>query len=158
MSGFGIALSRCPIGIGCDPEGPARDGRAGRSVVMVLRHGWHRILLLGALCAVSVCVNAAETPKEIDGLIQAVGRSGCQFERNGKWYEAAAAQSHLQRKYDWLRKRDAAGTAEQFIERAATRSSISGKAYHMRCGDQASIPASEWFERELRRQRGDGTR
>ena len=118
---------------------------------------WRRLVGIAAVLCIAGSVAATEAPKEIDGLIQAIGRSGCQFERNSKWYDAVAAQAHLQRKYDWLRKRDAAGTAEQFIERAATRSSISGKPYHMRCGEQAPMPASEWFGRELRRQRG-GTR
>ncbi|WP_242107040.1 DUF5329 domain-containing protein [Luteimonas aquatica] len=120
----------------------------------------HRIgvVALGIGCAALLCAAtapAAESEREIDGLIRAIGDSGCEFERNGSWHDAAAARAHLQRKYDWLRKRDAAGNAEQFIERAATRSSVSGKPYRVRCRGRAPQPASAWFGEQLRRQRQD---
>lgn len=94
--------------------------------------------------------DAATAQREIQGLIEALGRSGCAFERNGEWYDGARARTHLGRKYDYLRRRDPAGTAESFIERAASRSSTSGRAYHVRCPGKAVEPASTWFNRQLR--------
>lgn len=107
--------------------------------------------------ALSASAWAAPTPqakREIDALIDGLGGSGCQFERNGRWYDAKTAQAHLQRKYDYLRKRDLADTAELFIERAATGSSMSGKPYRVRCGS-AVEPSKSWFERRLRELRGN---
>lgn len=90
---------------------------------------------------------------EIAGLIAALGASDCRFERNGKWYGAAEAKNHLQRKYDWLRRRDMAATAEQFIERAASASSVSGQPYHVQCPGQAREASADWFRQQLRRLR-----
>lgn len=109
------------------------------------------------LLALAATVAAAPTPqakREIEGLIAGLGASGCSFERNGRWHDAKAAQAHLQRKYDYLRKRDLADTAELFIERAATASSMSGKPYRVRCGSVVE-PSRRWFERRLRELRND---
>jgi hypothetical protein len=94
--------------------------------------------------------DAATSQREIEGLIAALGRSGCSFERNGDWYDGARARTHLGRKYDYLRRRDPAGSAESFIERAASRSSTSGRAYHVRCPGKPVESASAWFHRQLR--------
>lgn len=109
------------------------------------------------LLALAATVAAAPTPqakREIEGLIAGLGASGCSFERNGRWHDAKAAQAHLQRKYDYLRKRDLADTAELFIERAATASSMSGSPYRVRCGSVVE-PSRRWFERRLRELRND---
>lgn len=92
--------------------------------------------------------DAATAQREIEGLIAALGRSGCSFERNGEWYDGARARTHLGRKYDYLRRRDPAGSAESFIERAASRSS--GRADHVRCPGKSMESASAWFHRQLR--------
>lgn len=94
--------------------------------------------------------DAATAQREIEGLIEALGRSGCSFERNGEWYDGARARTHLGRKYDYLRRRDPEGSAESFIERAASRSSTSGRAYHVRCPGKPVESSSAWFHRQLR--------
>ena len=86
---------------------------------------------------------------EIDSLLSRLGNSGCQFKRNGSWHTAAEAQAHLRRKLDYLVDRDAVASAEQFIERAATKSSKSGKAYQMQCGKGASVASGEWLRLQL---------
>lgn len=108
--------------------------------------------LLPALLAFAGVASAAPSPqaqREIDALITGLGASGCQFERNGNWYDAKKAQAHLQDKYDYLRKRDMADTAELFIARAASESSMSGKPYHVRCAGHAVEPSAQWFKRRL---------
>ena len=105
-----------------------------------------------ALLAFAGIASAAPAPqaqREINALITGLGASGCQFERNGSWYDAKKAQAHLQQKYDYLRKRDMADTAELFIERAASESSMSGKPYHVRCAGRATEPSAAWFKRRL---------
>ena len=41
--------------------------------------------------------------------------------------------------------------AEQFIDRAASRSSMSGQSYLVRCGDSRPVQNSDWFTDELKR-------
>jgi len=112
-----------------------------------------RSVLLGALLGLLAAPASAEPPpqaqREIAQLIEALGSSGCQFQRNGTWYPAGEARAHLQRKYDYLRKRDLVANAEQFIERAGTRSSISGKAYAVRCPGQGTVPSAQWLGARL---------
>lgn len=112
-------------------------------------------VVLACCCGFAFSAIAADAAKEIDGLIGALGRSGCEFERNGSWYVAGKAQAHLRRKYEWLRKRDAVDTAEQFIDRAASRSSISGKPYRVRCAGKPEVDSATWFRDVLRRLRAD---
>lgn len=108
-------------------------------------------VLLGALLAPAAALAAPpeKAQREIEGLIAALGRSGCQFQRNGTWHPAAEAQAHLRRKYEYLRKRDLADSAEQFIERAGSKSSISGKPYAVRCPGQAVTPSATWLGARL---------
>ncbi len=110
--------------------------------------------IIFGLHAASVSAATAATPapqaqREIDGLITALGSSKCEFERNGSWYDAGAAKAHLQTKFDYLRKRNMANTAELFIERGGSRSSMSGKPYHVRCAGQPVVDSAAWFKRKL---------
>jgi hypothetical protein len=88
--------------------------------------------------------------REIAGLIGALDGSNCRFQRNGSWHDAAEARAHLQRKYDYLLKKDKVDTAEQFIERAASQSSMSGKAYRIACPGQPEQTAAVWFGARLK--------
>lgn len=99
--------------------------------------------------AVLAIAAAAQAQREIDQLITALGSSGCQFQRNGSWYPASEAQSHLRRKYDWLRKREMVASAEQFIERAGSASSVSGKPYQVRCPGQPVATSAAWLTARL---------
>ncbi|MGV6494023.1 YfeK family protein [Stenotrophomonas rhizophila] len=87
--------------------------------------------------------------REIAGLIGALDGSNCRFQRNGSWHDAAEARAHLQRKYDYLLKKDKVDTAEQFIERAASQSSMSGKPYRIACPGQPEQTAAVWFGARL---------
>jgi len=100
--------------------------------------------------AVAGAAPSAATQREIGGLMQALESSGCRFQRNGSWHAPAEARAHLQRKYDYLLKRNLADTAEQFIDRAASRSSISGKPYRVACPGAAEQDAATWFQQRLR--------
>ncbi len=73
---------------------------------------------------------------EINYLLDFVGKSGCEFYRNGVWYDSGAAQVPSRYKYDALVITDRSGTADDFIEKAATKSSVTGIAYKVRCAGQ----------------------
>ena len=112
------------------------------------------LLLLSSLTVQAA--PSAQAQREIRYLMDALSQSQCQFQRNGRWYGREEARAHLQRKYDYLLKRDQVDTAEQFIERAASRSSMSGKAYRVRCPGQPEVAAANWFGRRLKALRDSG--
>ena len=117
--------------------------------------------LLTILCLLAFASSAPAAPsatakREIQGLMDALSASSCEFQRNGTWHGREEARKHLQRKYDYLLKRDLVDTAELFIERAASKSSISGRAYQVRCPGQPAQPAATWFRAKLAALRGSG--
>jgi hypothetical protein len=92
---------------------------------------------------------SAVTTTEIAHLFSALEQSNCQFYRNGSWYGPAQASSHLHRKYDYLLKKGLVTSAEAFIDLAASKSSLSGKPYLVRCGGSAPIESNAWFRKKL---------
>ena len=72
-----------------------------------------------------------------------------QFNRNGTWYSAAAARDHLLRKLEYLEDKTTIQSTEQFVELAATKSSISGKPYLVRCGSAAPVESRAWLIGQL---------
>jgi hypothetical protein len=95
----------------------------------------------------------ARTRDEVVHLLDYLGRSGCQFNRNGTWYDAQKARAHLEEKYAYLQKHDMVPNAQAFIERAASTSSMSGKPYEVRCGTAQAVPSGRWLGDELQRYR-----
>jgi Family of unknown function (DUF5329) len=95
----------------------------------------------------------AATKAEIAQLFVALEASNCQFNRNGSWYTAQEAATHLQTKYKYLQDKDLVPSAEKFIERAATESSFSGKAYQIKCADNVAQASSPWFQAVLAKYR-----
>ena len=118
------------------------------------------VVILGCLMALTPATGMAGPPlappsavAEINFLLSAIGASGCDFYRNGTWHDAHQAQAHLTEKYQWLVGRDRIRTAEDFIELAATRSSLSGKEYAVRCAGEAPVSSNSWLSEQLRRYR-----
>ena len=98
------------------------------------------------------------TSQEVGRLFAALKQSNCEFSRNGSWYNAQKASDHLQRKYDYLLKKGLVTSTEAFIELAATKSSMSGTPYQVRCGKDPAQSSQSWFTAKLRALRGDGRR
>ena len=120
-----------------------------------------RRMLVGLLAIVVLlpAAHAAPPPPaavEIEYLLSLVGSSGCEFNRNGSWYDAAQAEKHLRYKYEYLVAHDRVATAEEFIERAATKSSLSGQPYLLRCGDAKVVTFESWLRAALARYRLSG--
>ncbi len=82
-------------------------------------------------------------------LLDHLKNSDCEFNRNGKWYEADEAIKHINEKYNYLNKRGLINSTEQFIKRAASESSMSGKPYMVKCGSVEPIKSPVWFNLEL---------
>ena len=99
------------------------------------------ILLLGA-------AHAAPPPAaqaEIQYLLSTVASSECEFYRNGTWYGPKFAADHLSTKFKFLLAKNLVQSAEDFIEKAASRSGMSGQAYAIRCKGGAAVPTSQWL-------------
>ncbi len=87
---------------------------------------------------------------EINALLTKLQISACEFNRNGTWYGADKARSHLETKLNYLEDHNAVQTAEQFIDLAASGSSMSGKPYLVRCGASAPVESKVWLTTELK--------
>lgn len=109
------------------------------------------VLLLALGLASNIAFGAldAQSQREVDALLSFVGQSHCTFFRNGKAYAAVDAQKHLELKLNYLLQRNKVNSAEQFIERAGTQSSLSGQPYRVNCGGSERATA-DWLKEELR--------
>lgn len=129
-------------------HGRGRDGLPGclarRVGVVVLAAG----LASGALAATPALAVA-----EMDSLLAKLGSSGCRFQRNGSWYDAATAVDHLRKKRAWLEKHDKIRRTEDFIRLGASESSMSGKPYAVKCPDRVEVASKVWLESQLARLR-----
>ena len=90
---------------------------------------------------------------EVNSLLDRLQSSGCQFYRNGSWHSASEAKEHLLGKLEYLEKRGSLKNAEQFIELAASKSSVSGKPYKVMCGNSAPVESKAWLTKELQEMR-----
>jgi len=101
------------------------------------------------LAGQALAATPAATRGEVAQLMTAVEKSGCKFNRNGSWYDGAEARAHLQKKFDYLDKKDMLTTTESFIEKGASTSSMSGKPYLMQCAGKEATSA-EWLLAQLK--------
>ncbi len=89
------------------------------------------VLLLFLLCFADNGSALDRQNAEIQHLLEFIGGTDCTFIRNGKEYDGLQARDHISGKYDhvkrWIK------TTEDFIFKIASRSSLSGKHYLIRC-------------------------
>jgi len=114
---------------------------------------WPCILLALIKSPLAIAEPSAVAQDEINYLLNFVEISGCEFYRNGSWHDSVKAQQHLRAKYDYLSARDRIETAEDFIRLAATKSSLSGRAYEVRCGECSAMTTGAWLNDVLTRHR-----
>lgn len=119
-----------------------------------------RVVILLLTCFLVAAGQAASlspvAKAEIDGLLSRLEASSCTFNRNGTWYPATEAKSHLLRKLKYLEDRGAVQTTEHFIERAASSSSTTGQPYLVKCGSGAPVPSGTWLRSQLQVMRSPG--
>jgi hypothetical protein len=75
------------------------------------------------------------------------------MERNGKLHLPEEAQSHITRKYKFFR--NSITQTEDFIEKAARSSMLTGRSYLTRCLGREPQPTAEWLKQELESYRGE---
>ena len=112
------------------------------------RVGHGLIILMTFMVPCILVANPDNTDQEIQHLLAYIAEAECRFIRNGKEYGPEAARKHIQKKYEYARKR--IKTAEDFIHGVASQSSMSGQPYMIRSKDQTRLCAV-WLGAELKR-------
>ena len=90
--------------------------------------------------------------QEIDHLLQFIEYSDCTFIRNNESYSGLRAREHIEKKFNYVKKRKEQISAEEFIQYAASRSSLSKKEYMVNCGPK-TMTSEGWLVEELARYR-----
>lgn len=90
-----------------------------------------------------VCANQED---EINHLLAFIAQSNCTYVRNSKEYSAEEARDHIAGKYASVKWR--IKTAETFIRKIASHSSLTGEQYLIRCDEEESS-AEQWLFKEL---------
>lgn len=104
-------------------------------------------ILLALAAPFATAAPDARADAEIRHLVDFIAASGCQFIRNGDAHESKAAAEHLLMKYGKAKSR--LSTPEQFIDKVASRSYLSGKEYRVRCPGKPEIASGNWLTAEL---------
>lgn len=84
-------------------------------------------------------------------LLVYVQNSSCKYIRNGEAYDGVAAAKHIKKKYDYYK--DDIHTAEDFIRLSATKSTMFGSKYYIKCKGSAKVESSIWLLEELEKYR-----
>jgi len=114
-------------------------------------------LVLAAVSALAQATPSASEQKVIDTLILRVSNMKTMtFVRNGDEHNAADAAKHMQAKFDHFK--DEIVTAEDFIDRCASRSEMTGKPYQVKMPNGGVRDAKEFLTAELRTLRKGGTK
>jgi hypothetical protein len=100
------------------------------------------LVLLGCAAALRAQDAKPKTePEKVRALIGYVEKlEGAVFIRNGTEHDCKEAAAHLRRKWDGAK--DKVKTAKEFVQHAASKSSISGKPYQIRFKD-GTVKTSE---------------
>ena len=93
--------------------------------------------------------------QKIEALLELVKSSDVTFIRNGSEYTAKEADEHLRKKLksarnSWFAPPKDQWTARLFIDKVASRSSISGRPYRVRFKDGKVIESRVWMMEMLR--------
>ena len=118
------------------------------------KHKGPRVTILIAVLfsgILSQATAASVADVEIGYLLGYIEHSGCAVYRNGSWYSASDARTHLEKKYRDLFDRGLVATTEDFIDRVATVSRMSGKPYYVKCEGREPISSAGWLTTELLR-------
>ena len=118
--------------------------------------------VLGALAmSLALVAHASDLPPsasqaETAYLLAFIEASNCEFYRNGTGYDGTRAGSHLRDKFAAVRGRDGDLTAEEFIEKVASISSLTGRPYQVSCAGRDRVLLGPWLREALARYRKNG--
>ncbi|MEK7948863.1 DUF5329 family protein [Luteolibacter soli] len=117
---------------------------------MMTRSRFIACLCLALVPSVNAATAPAEEAKKIEALIAHIASlKKAVFIRNGKEYDAASAAKFLKGK--WEANDKEIKTAAEFIEKVATKSSTSGKAYRIRLEDGKETDCGPYLTEQLKK-------
>lgn len=106
--------------------------------------------LFGLIWWIPIQVEGADEKAKIEGLISHVENlKDAKFIRNGSSYDAQSAAKFLRGK--WQANEKAIQTADDFIEKAASFSSTTGKPYLIQFGDGREVKCGEYLKEALKK-------
>ena len=109
-----------------------------------------RALFGAALASASLSLQAAEFGNpEVDHILTFVRDSSCTFIRNGTDHTSAEAADHIAMKAKHAGVKVTNGDA--LIDLVASKSSITGQPYHVRCPGLPEMESGVWLHGELNR-------
>ena len=110
---------------------------------------WSILIVLAMLGSQAQAAPLSE-PQKIEALITSIDQlKGAVFIRNGSEYSGAQAAHHLRMKWDNAGSH--VKTAEDFIDKCASQSSMSGKKYQIRFANGKTVDSAVYFREELRK-------
>ncbi len=127
---------------------------------MILKNYFIPFLALSIILApIPLYADWGSEKKKIDFLITEVSKIDGEFIRNGKSHTPHEAAEHLRMKLNkainsWFAPSKDKWTAEMFIEKIASKSSLSGKPYLIKFKKGKTIKTRIWLYRKLKDFRG----
>lgn len=107
-------------------------------------------LLSFLLCYNSIAAQA-DYKTEIAHLLEYLKTTQCTYIRNGTSHKGTEAFTHIKKKYDYF-KNDIS-SAEDFIRLSATKSTMSGSKYYIKCAGSPKMESGVWLLQELEKYR-----
>jgi hypothetical protein len=124
----------------------------------MIRRQWLGFAALSAWPALAPLARATPSAEEhrlITALIDRVQQmTTMKFMRNGEEHSSVDAAEHMQAKYKHFRREIV--TADDFIERCASRSEVTGEPYMVKLADGGTREANALLKQELRAMRRQG--
>ena len=113
------------------------------------------ILLILLLLSQALMADWMEEEQKINFLLDQIARVDGVFVRNGIEHSPEKAVEHLRMKMDkamnsWFAPKKETWTAELFIQKLASQSSISGKPYQIKFRNGDSVNSGVWLLKKLR--------
>ena len=105
-----------------------------------------------SVCGSAAAAPAASVESQINHLITYVRESNLIFIRNGSENSSAAAAQHIDEKYSHF-KADIS-SVNDFIDKAASKSLLSGQPYLVKLPDGSTKPVADWLREEFLKQGG----
>ena len=116
-----------------------------------MNHIVKKFFLLSFLLSYNSIAAQSDYKTEIAHLLEYVKMTECKYIRNGTSHNGTEAVSHIQKKYNYFQKD--IDTAEDFIRLSATKSTMSGSKYYIKCPGSPKIESGVWLLQELDRYR-----
>ncbi len=135
-----------PLQGGC-PVPAAKTLRFAFAILLSLLCGWASVGVFSPPAQAGEAGRGLGERDRIAALLDVAERSGARFLREGKEYSGAEGRKHLERKLRYAGER--VRTAEEFIEGIASRSSLTGRPYHVRLPEGQGMDTGAWFRDRL---------